>query len=157
MLVEAVLALALLQSPDVCTGPSGAFTVTSGAPFTAGWVMDATVPVSDTDNIQVPQRINGFYLQIDNGARQNIGLPAPGAACPAGTVQQGRIPYTYRVPFGGGKGAHTLTIIAWNYDLDASGNPTTTVRESVVSVPFTAADPVRQGPPTSPIITIIKR
>lgn len=159
MLADAALALALLQAPDVCTGPpSGTFTVTAAAPFTVGWVMDATVPVSDVDQIQVPQRINGFFVQIDNGPKQNIGLPPAGAVCPTGTVQQGKIPYNYRAQFGGAKGPHTLLVSGWNFKLDASGNPTTVVEGGpVVSIPFSAVDPVRFGPPTAPIVTIIKR
>ncbi|MDQ3525805.1 MAG: hypothetical protein M3451_12225, partial [Chloroflexota bacterium] len=153
MIIELLLAATMAQAAaDACSAPSGAFTVSSGAPFTVTWVVPATAPTSATDPTPVPNRINGFNLQIDSGVKQNIGLPTAGPACPAGTAHAGKIPYSYRTTSGVAKGSHTLSLSAWNYALDASGNPTTTQQESAaVSVPFAVVDLVQTGPPVPPV------
>ena len=160
MILEAATVLAMMQAPVVCGAPSPTtpnFTVTSGSPYTVEWIMDATVPASATDPTLVPHRIDGFYLQIDAGTKADI-KPTPGAPCPVGSVQAGKIPYIYRTTSGVARGSHTLTLSAYNFALGADGTPTTTRQEGpAVSVPFVGVDPVRVGPPTAPLGVIIKR
>jgi hypothetical protein len=147
--------IAARQDHILCsTNPTGPFLVTSGAPFTTQWIMvDTTV---DTGGATVPNRVDGFYLQIDNGVKEDIGMATALTPCSATSPKPGDIPYTYRTSSGVSRGSHNLKISAWNYTLDGVGNPTTTRQESVVaSIPFTAGDPILFGPPTSPQNVII--
>lgn len=139
------------------TNPTGPFLVTSGAPFTAMWIMVDTAV--DTGGTTVPNRYNGFYIQVDTGPKEDIGMATALPACSATSPKPGDIPYSYRTASGVPRGPHTLHVSAWNYTLDGVGNPTTTKQESVVaSIPFTAGDPILFGPPTSPqnLIIVIK-
>ena len=150
-----MLAAPVAAQTDPCVAvPAGTtFTVTRGAPFTAAWVMDAKVPVSDTDSTLVNARIDGFYLQIDTGARQRVVLPLPTVACP-----NGQLPFSWRSPSGVSRGSHTFKITAFNFVLNPDGTPTTVEQESAaVSVPFAAVDLVRVGPPSPAKNVIIKR
>ena len=146
---------------DPCTAvPAGTtFTVTSGSPFTVAWVMDATV-LADDGVTQVPQRISGFYLRIDAGAKLDIPTLA-GSPCPAGTTHAGKIPYTHRTSTGVARGAHTAYLSAWNFQQDCSSGVCvdTSVRQesAVASVPFAAVDPRHTGPPKVPVNILITR
>jgi hypothetical protein len=157
MIAEIILAAALVQQADPCVVGAGASVLTSGAPFTLTWVMDAQVPASPTDPTFVPQRINGFVLQIDGGAKQDI-APTSGPPCSAGSLYAGHIPYSYRSVTGVSKGAHSATVTAWNFILDDAGNPTYTRQEGpAVSVPFSAVDLMRLGPPSGAKNVIIRK
>lgn len=135
---------------DACTTATGPFTVTSAKPFTVTWVQDAKVPASPTDPTLVDERINGFTYSLDGAAPVDF-TPQSGAACAAGTSQAGRIPYLFVMPSGMAKGAHTISITAWNFVLNADGTPTTTRQLGVpTSVPFVGIDPMKTGPPLSP-------
>jgi hypothetical protein len=143
-----------------CNPPAQPMTVTSGAPFAVMWVMDPLVPASQTDPTLVPQRVNGYYLQIDGGPKQEItAVPVgTGDPCPAGTSMAGKVPYQFRTTTGVPKGNHSVTITAWNFALDAFGNPTTTRREGpAVSVPFVGVELVHTGPPQGPQNVIIRK
>src|SRR5687767_8351583 len=78
-----VLALCVLMpasvfaQADPCQPNPTVATITSGAPFGLTWLMDLTVPVSDMDPTPVANRIDGFSLQIDGGARQELGKLTP--------------------------------------------------------------------------------
>ncbi|MET0787080.1 MAG: hypothetical protein ABWY25_10275 [Paenisporosarcina sp.] len=142
------------QDHVLCSqNPVGPFLVTSGAPYTVAWIMSDTA----TENgITVPNRYNGFYYQVDGGAKVDIGMATASPACSASSLKPGDIPYTYRTPSGVARGAHTAKISAWSFTLDGVGNPTTTKQESIVtSVPFTAGDPILFGPPLQPTSVMI--
>lgn len=144
------------QDHVLCTqNPVGPFTVTSGAPFTVAWIMSDTA----TENgITVPNRYNGFYFQVDGGAKVDIAMASPQPACSAASLKPGDIPYTYRTPSGVARGSHTMKISAWSFTLDGAGNPTTTKQESIVtSVPFSAGDPILFGPPMQPSSVMITK
>jgi len=147
---------ALAQDHVLCnTTPPASFTVTSGAPFTVTWLM----PDTATENgVTVPNRFDGFYLQIDGGPKTDIGKAQALTACSAGSQKPADVPYTYRTPSGVSRGSHTLRLSAWSFTLDGNGAPTTTKQESLVSqVPFAAGDPILYGPPVAPgSITITK-
>lgn len=156
-----VLAVLLLAAPTsaqqdslLCNAsPLGPFVVTSGAPFTVGWLMTDTVT---ENNITVPNRYDGFYLQIDGGPTIDIGLATALPPCSATSSRPGDKPYNYVTPQGVSRGAHTLKINAWNYELDSAGNPTQTRQVGVVaSVPFTAGDPILFGPPGAPMSVVV--
>lgn len=135
---------------DPCTTQIGPFIVTSGAPYTVTWLADALVPTSPSDSTLIPNRVNGYTIQIDAGPKVDVGLPTAGPTCPSGTPNAGKNPYSYRSANGVTRGSHTLSHRAWNYVLDAAGLPTTVVQESAaVVVPFTAADPTLLGAPPS--------
>lgn len=142
------------QTSTACEPATGPYIVTSGRPFTTVWLMDAKVPASPQDPTLVDQRIDGFYLQVDNGPKVDIGKPAPGTTCTGPLA--GKIPYSFRVDSGVGKGAHTATLSAYNFQLNPDGSPTTVKQEGpAVSVPFSAVDPVQVGAPLAPVnITI---
>jgi hypothetical protein len=145
---------------EACNTGIQPFVVTSGAPFGITFVMPSSVPVSETDPTQVPLRVDGYTAWIDTGTRYEI-KPSPvgvGDPCPQGTAFAGQRPYTFRVPEGVGRGSHTFNLLAWNFKLDAVGNPTTERQEGpAVVVPFVGADPVHQGPPPAPKNVIIRR
>lgn len=156
------LALVLLATPVaaqdhvLCTTTAAPpFTVTSGSPFTVQWIM----PDTTTENGQtVPNRWNGFYVQIDNGPKADIGLATVLTACSSGSPRPGDFPHTYRTTAGVTKGNHTLKLSAWSFTLDGAGNPTTTRQESTVaSIPFDAVDPILTGPPVQPSNVLIVR
>lgn len=129
---------------DACVAGS-AINVRSGAPITFGWVMDKTVPASATDPTPILQRIDGFYYQIDNQPRIEI-FPTAGFECVTGFV--GTVPYIARTLFGVGKGAHTLSVTAYNFQLDPQDQNTVIKQESAVaSIPFVVTDPIQYGPP----------
>jgi hypothetical protein len=157
LMVLLTVPLARMQeaSPQICfTTIAGPFTVTSGAPFNVQWLMADTVL---ENNISVPSRFNGFYLQIDGEAKIDLGMATELPTCPSSsTVYPGDRPFTYRTKQGVSRGPHTLKISAWNYTLDATGTPTTTKQESVVAnIPFSAGDPIQYGPPESPTNVVI--
>ena len=161
LVVVAVLLLgtppaAARQDHVLCSqNPVGPFTVTSGAPFGVAWIMHDTA----TENgITVPNRYNGFYVQIDGGAKADVGMAVAQPACSPSSLKPGDIPYTYRTPSGVARGTHTLKISAWSFTLDGNGNPTTTKQESLVtSVPFSAGDPILFGPPSQPQSVLITK
>jgi hypothetical protein len=137
---------------DACLAvPSGTQTVTTGRAFKLGWVVETMVPASATDPTLVPMRVDGFYLIIDGGAKQDIGKPAPGIVCAIGTAFAGRTPYLYQVSTGVPKGAHTAALSVYNFVLDANGAPTTSRLESAAfTLPFSAVDAISSGPPLMP-------
>lgn len=137
------------------TTPPPPFTVTSGSPFTISWVVPDT---ASENGLTVPNRFNGFYVQIDGGAKVDVGLAVASPACSASSVRPGDLPFTYKTTAGVARGSHTLKVSAWNFTLDGAGNPTTTKQESVVtSVPFAAGDPILFGPPMPPNPVIITK
>lgn len=143
---------------DPCTVALPPFTVTSGAPFTITWLMAPTVPASPTDPTLVPQRIDGFWIQIDTAARIKLPALTAGTPCPVGTPNAGKLPYTYRTLSGVSRGSHSARINAYNFVLDTNGNPTTTEQEgAAVTVPFAAADLTHTTPPLAPTNGIIRR
>jgi len=154
--------LALLFVPigmqiDPCTTAQPPFTVNSGAPFTIAWLMDAMVPASPTDPTLVPQRIDGYYLQIDSTPRVRLSGVIIGLPC-VGGPNLGKIPFTYRTTSGVSRGSHLAQLLAYNYILDVNGNPTTTEQEGpAVTVPFAAVDLTHTGPPRIPANVIIRR
>ena len=158
--VFVLLATSASAQTDPCATATPPFIVTSGAPYTITWLMDAQVPASPTDPTLVNQRIDGYYLQIDLQTRVRITsaqvtvLPP----CSATTPSSGKIPTTYRTSSGVSRGNHTARLNAFNYLLDANGNPTTTEQEGpVVTVPFDAADPLQSTPPRLPGNVIIRK
>lgn len=156
LVVSLVMPVGARQDHVLCSqNPVGPFTVTSGAPFGIAWIM----PDTATENgITVPNRYNGFYVQIDGGAKTDVGMATASPACSASSTKPGDIPYTYRTPSGVSRGAHTLKISAWSFTLDGLGNPTTTKQESLVtSVPFNAGDPILFGPPSQPMSVMITK
>ena len=117
--------------------------------------MDKTVPLSSTDPTPIIQRIDGFYYQIDNLPRVEI-FPTPGFECVTGYV--GMVPYIARTLFGVSKGAHTLSVIAYNFQLDPQDQNTVIKQESVAAtIPFAVIDPIQYGPPQSPRFLSILR
>jgi hypothetical protein len=146
------------SAQDACAADTGPYIVQSGAPFTVFWVMDATVPTSETDPTPVPNRYNGFLLQVDTGARMEVGhLLLVGTPCTAGPFV-GRIPFAYRSASGVPRGDHVLKLSAWNFQMDANGTPTTVIQESAaVAIPFAAADPAATGPPRAPFGVFIRK
>jgi hypothetical protein len=157
-LILAILAPSLALAQDnPCGTAAGTYTIYSGAPYTATWLVEPTTTVSASDPTVVPARYDGFYVQVDTQPRSKV-TPVAGAPCPAGNNQTGMIPYVLRVASGVSKGAHTFTVTAFNYLLDANGAPTAIEQESAaVSVPFAAVDPVALGPPKPIRNAIIKR
>lgn len=148
-IVAMVMATTWAQGTNPCTvlPPGTVFTITTGKPFVVAWVLDAQSPASPTDPTLVPTRVNGFRLNVDSQPVVEI-TPAAGAPCPAGNANAGKLPYTYTTASGVAKGNHTVTVKAWNYTLDAAGNPTTTKQEGpAVTTPFVAADVLQTGPP----------
>lgn len=142
--------------PALCNSAiAGPFVVTSGAPFNVTWL----VPSSTSENgVTVPVRINGFYIQIDGGTKDDIGMATELTQCPSSGPFPLHQPYTTKTSTGVARGNHTLKISSWNFSLDATGTPTTTKQESVVaSVPFTAGDPIMFGPPPPPVNIVIMK
>lgn len=132
------------------TQAMGPFVVTSGAPFHITWIMPDTA-TEPGQSVMVPNRVDGFYTQIDAGPKDDIGMATALAPCSSASTRPGDIPYTYRTEAGVSRGTHQLKISAWNFLLDGAGNPTTNRQESVVTVvPFSAGDPVLFGPPSQP-------
>ena len=143
------------QDHPLCnTTPVGPFTVTSGAPFFVYWIMPDT---ASENGMNVPNRYEGFYIQIDGGPKQDIGLATALTPCSSSSAKPGDVPYQYTTLSGVSRGPHTLRISAWNHTLDGAGNPTSTIQESlVINVPFSAGDPVLFGPPVAPnSVTIV--
>lgn len=155
ILLALLLAGGLFQQdhPLCNTTPVGPFTVTSGAPFNVLWIMPDT---ASENGMNVPNRYEGFYLQIDGGPKADIGMATALPECSSATAKPGDIPYTYTTTQGVSRGPHTLRISAWNHTLDGAGNPTSTIQESIViSIPFSAGDPVLFGPPVAPNSVIV--
>lgn len=146
--------VAARQDHVLCTQtPAGPWTVTSGAPFVVTWIMPDTAL---ENGITVPNRVDGFYVQVDAGPKTDIGLASALTPCSASSARPGDIPYTYKTTQGVSRGTHQLKISAWNFALDGSGNPTTNRQESTVTtVPFSAGDPVLSGPPLAPASVVI--
>jgi len=143
LIVSAVPARA--QTANPCdTNATGPFVVTSARSFTIQW---CTAHTRIDNGIIVPERIDGFYLVLDQGAKQDIAM-----ATPLGLSSvTNRDAWQYVIPSGVMKGDHTAAVIAWNYQLDQNGLPTSTRSESApTAVPFTAVDPVSNQPPLSP-------
>jgi hypothetical protein len=145
---------------EACNVGAQPFVVASGAPFGITFLMPSSVPASDTDPTQVPLRVDGYTAWIDGGTRHEL-RPTPigaGDPCPQGTTFAGQRGFEVRLPEGVSRGQHTLTVLAWNWKLDAIGNPTSIRQEGpAVVVPFVAVDPAHQGPPPGPKNVIIRR
>jgi hypothetical protein len=144
MLVTTFL-FALLQTANPCdTNATGPFVVTSARSFTIQW---CTANTRVDNGVIVPERIDGFYLLIDAGPKQDIAM-AVNLGLSATT---NRNAWQYVIPSGVARGDHTAAVIAWNYVLDQNGVPTTQRAESApTAVPFTAVDPVSNQPPLAP-------
>lgn len=159
LLFVVVPAVASAQT-DACQAAQPPFTLTSGAPFTITWLMDVQVPVSATDATLVPQRIDGYYLQINGGPKQDI-VAVKGETCTVGAFANKAV-YQYRMLTGVPKGQHTITVTPWNFVLSIDSNgwwaPTTTRQEGpAVAVPFAVVDPAQLGPPGKPLNVLIRR
>jgi hypothetical protein len=154
LLLLPVLPSSARQDHPLCTTTaSGPFTVTSGAPFTVSWIMADTAV---ENGINVPNRYEGFYLQVDGGPKSDIGLATALPACSGTSARPNDVPFTYRTTAGVARGSHQLKLSAWSHVLDGAGNPTTTIQESVVStVPFSAGDALLFGPPMQPTNILI--
>lgn len=151
--------MAAAQADPCAVASAGPFTVSSGAPFTVTWLVPTTVPASATDPTPVPNRIDGFTVQVNNGVETDIGKATELPPCPASSPNAGKIPYSYRTVSGVSKGSYTFSVRAWNYVLDpVTFQPTNGKQGSAaVSIPFAAVDPVLLGPPPAPLNGIIKR
>lgn len=148
------------DNPCQATPGGTVFAVTSGRPYRIGWVLPATGPANASDPTPVPNRVNGFYVALDDQqAKVDIGLPAPaGPPCPAGTSYAGMIPYEHTMSAGVGRGEHRVFVSAWNYVVAPNGIETLVKQESeVASVPFVGVDLMMYGPPMGPINPVIKR
>jgi hypothetical protein len=145
MLTPVLLALAVLQPANPCdTNGTGPFIVISARSFTVQWC--TAVTRVDNGNI-VPERIDGFYLTLDTGAKMDIAM----AVSLGLSSVTNRNAWQYVIPSGLARGEHTAALAAWNYVLDVNGNPTTARAESAPAVvPFTAVDPVSNQPPLAP-------
>lgn len=157
ILVALLLSVTPVAAQQECVNTSGPFQVNSGAPYTITWLMDAQVPVSSTDPTLVPQRIDGFFLQIDGGPKVDLGPLVSTGVCGAGS-NVGKLIYTFRTSSGVPRGSHNAAISGWNFVLDSNGAPTTTKQEGIALViPFDAVDPIRLGPPTAPLNGQVKK
>jgi hypothetical protein len=120
-----------------CNTVSGPFEVQGSSPWSYTFTMAQLVPASDTDPTLVPHLYNGFIMQIDTLAEQDMGLGELLGICPNGTQRAGD--KIYRISVGGIKlaqGNHVLNLWAWN--TDSSGNKRGGV---IVRVPFVASEP----------------
>lgn len=140
---------------SVCSGTGTNITYT-GRTVTFGWVMPATITVTTSDGTMtaVPNRVDGFYVQVDNGAKQDIGLATSGAPCASGPYT-GYTPYMWTTSYGFQKGSHTFVATAWNFKLDPVTGAKTTDRQegAATSFPFDVIDVVVDVPPTGVIVT----
>lgn len=167
-------AIGFAQSDDPCVS-GGADILTTGKAFSVKWTMAQTVQASASDPTLVPNRYNGFYLQIDAVPEVDVPLTTSEIGiCPAGTARQGDKIYQYNSQ-GVQKGNHTLTVLSWNWapllnpdgtpQLNPDGTPkystTQRLRGAPAVVPFSANDalvPTLLGPPPAPFNTrIIKQ
>lgn len=158
LVAVALFAARASAQTDPCATAVQPFTVTTGSPLQVTFLLDSSVPTSPTDPTLVPTRVDGVTVWVDNGTPAELGKLLPASPCPSGTFL-GKLPFSFRSPFGVAKGAHTLNIKAWNYILDpVTGAPTTTRADGgVVSIPFAVADLVVSHPPPTPVNVIIKR
>ncbi len=106
-----------------------------------------TAAVRVDNGTSVPERIDGFYLTLDTGAKSDIGM----ATTLGLSTVTNRHAWQHVLPSGVPKGDHAVAIIAWNYVLDQNGAPTTQRAEGPpTAIPFTAVDPVSNVPPLAP-------
>jgi hypothetical protein len=151
LIVMFALASPVAAQTNACdTDDSGPFVVTTGKAFVVTWCQ---VPSRTQPDGTVSDRYDGFYLQIDNGQKFDVGLPNPGPV----SLVTGRIPYS--VSAGGvQKGTHVVTVTAYVVVLDETGASTTQRLESApTAVPFSAAEPVVNLPPPAPSGVRVRR
>ena len=141
------------QSNPCDTNASGPFFVTSAKSFKVQ-VCTEVNRVDPATNQTVPERIDGWYLSLD----QPLKTEATPISLGISTVTN-RHAWEFTIASGIARGSHTVYVGAWNYVLDPNtGQPTTERGESpMASAPFTAVDPVTNLPPLTPTgIRIIK-
>lgn len=153
-----LLTTASVYAQDPCaTAPPPPDVLTAGRPYTVTWAELQNVVVNGTST---PNRIDGFAVSILNQAgtaivqaETDIGKP-PQVNC--GTTRWG---FTWNSPTGIAKGSYIFAIRAYNFVLDANGNPTTTKQYSATSPlttgstarrPFDVVDPVLLTAPPEP-------
>lgn len=140
--------------PEACVivPPGTTFTLTGASAPLFSWTMNELVPVSSTDPTLVPQRMDGFYVQVDSLTRIDTGKLTPA------TCGDGRLAFTFRWPSNVPRGNHTGSVRGYNFALDSSGNPTSTrVEGAITTVPFAVVDPVHTGPPEAPANVKVKK
>jgi len=147
-----VPSLAMGQTADQiisCNQVVQNFEIQGNSPWAYTFTMAQLVPASDTDPTLVPHIYNGFTMQIDTFAEQDMGTGEVLGICPNGTQRAGD--KIYKIVVNNvklDKGNHTLHLWAWNTDENGQkrgGDP--------VNVPFVAVDPVAtlQRRPYAPI------
>lgn len=129
------------QTPDQiasCNAVKGPFEVQGNSQWSYTFTMQQLVPASETDPTLVQHVYNGFIMQIDTLAEQDMGLGEQLGICPNGTQRAGD--KLYRIVVNGvklTKGPHVLNLWAWN--LDVNGNKRGGV---IVRTPFDATEPI---------------
>lgn len=146
MLATLLLAAAMFQTGNPCdSNASGPFVVTSARSFTVQWCTANTR--SDASGNVVPEDIDGFYLQVDTGPKNDIALAV---SLGLSTVTQ-RNGWQYVLASGVAKGTHSACLSAFSYVIDQNGVQTTQRLESPPTcIPFTAVDPVVNQAPLAP-------
>jgi hypothetical protein len=108
------------------------------------------VPVSSTDPMLVPARLDGWFVRLDSQSRIDTGR-LTWVPCPAGNANAGKLGFVYRWPSPIAGGKHSIAIIGYNFVVGPDGLPTTVKQEGLpTTVPFTAADPIHTTPPLAP-------
>jgi hypothetical protein len=121
-----------------CNAVTGPFEVQGNSSWSYTFTMQQLVPASETDPTLVPHVYNGFIMQIDTLAEQDMGLGEQLGICPNGTQRAGD--KLYKIVVNGvklSKGSHVLALWAWN--TDANGNKRGGV---IVRTPFDATEPI---------------
>ena len=118
--------------------------VRTGQPYTVAFCVPSIVTTTDGD---VPNRIDGFTMQVDATAPFEAGKLTLGTPAPTTKLS----PVTYRTTAGVQKGSHTIIVTPWNYPLMPDGSTPDTTKPHQngpsVSIPFVANDPVLSTAP----------
>lgn len=118
---------------DAATPPP--VTLTSGASYNVAFCVPSVV---STPNGDVPNRVEGYKMQLDVNPSSDMQLPL-GQPSPVLKLQ----PTYFTAPSGVAKGNHQWTITPYNFPLDANGVPDKTKPAQMgpaVVIPFVAAD-----------------
>lgn len=133
--------LAKAQSADQivsCNTISGIVEIQGNAAWSYTFTMAQLVPASDTDPTLVPHLYNGFIMQVDSFAEQDMGTGEVLGICPNGTQRAGD--KIYKIVVNNvklDKGNHVLNLWAWNTDANGQKRG-----GDITRVPFVAVDPV---------------
>jgi hypothetical protein len=147
---------AMAQTADQiasCNSVTGIFEIQGNAVWGYTFTMAQLVPASDTDPTLVPHIYNGFIMQVDTLAEQDMAMGEVLGICPNGTQRAGD--KIYKIIVNNVKlnrGDHILHLWAWNNDENGQKRG-----GDIVSVPFVASDPVAvlARRPYAPINVII--